>query len=116
LFSKFTVIEFNVFYREGEESIDVKEKTESREETGHENGEHYVIAGYGEAVEDVDFHVDTDTSEETIDTLNNMKNNGNAWRDSGYITSGEEDFIIEQMDYNIELVRAECVCCPWLLA
>ena len=56
------------------------------------------MTGNGKAVEDADGHVYTDTIEDSTHTINCKRKKGNPWRDSGYITSDEDDSSFEQFD------------------
>ena len=47
---------------------------------------------------------ETDTSEDVSDKGNNTRNKVNLWRDSGYITSDSEDFIMNQFEIKTEIV------------
>ena len=89
--------------REVEESGGEKTNKLVKEETAHNKGEQSGMVVYGENVEGPDDDIDTDTSENTIDKMNDMRNKGNPWRDSGYITSDDEDSIIEKFNYKTEI-------------
>ena len=47
---------------------------------------------------------ETDTSEDVSDKGNNTRNKVNPQRDSGYITSDSEDFIMNQFEIKTEIV------------
>ena len=91
------------FDRKGEESGGEKDNKLNKEQIPHDKGEqHGIELGIGKAVENAEDHVDTDTSEDTTHAIHSKINRGNPWRESGYITSDEEDSTIEQFVYKPE--------------
>ena len=92
------------FDRKGEESGGEKDNKLNKEQIPHDKGEqHGIELGIGKAVENAEDHVDTDTSEDTTHAIHSKTNRGNPWRDSGYITSDDEDSIIEKYNYTTEI-------------
>ena len=48
-------------------------------------------------------NTETDIIEDDSDKDNNTRSQVNPWRDSGYITSDSEDFIMKQFEYKAEI-------------
>ena len=82
--------------RECEQRIGDEDDILNIEETAYDEGEQCQVeleewlSGNGEVVEDAEDHIDM--SEDTINKMNGRRNKHNPWRDSGYITSDEEQF------------------------
>ena len=92
--------EFEEIIGEEENKLNIEEAAnDESEQCQTEIGEW--LSGNCEVVEDAEDLIDM--SEDTINKMNGMRNRDNPWRDSGYITSDEDDSIIEQFDYKTKI-------------
>ena len=81
-----------------EESFGEEENNLNIEETANDESEQCqteiveCLSGNCEVLEEAEDHIDI--SGDTMNKMNGMRNKENPWRDSGYITSDEDDSII----------------------